>query len=1124
MKKARFRKILLIMKISTFLLFFCLTAISAESFAQNFSFEIRGETIKDLLAKIEGTSDYKFLYRSDLTEINDPVTVSINDENIESVLTKVFSSTGMVFKIFDDNLVVISKVNEIQQQSVTGRVTDATTGEALPAVTVTIKGTTTGTLTDVNGSFVLPRPESGAIISFSFIGYTSREIVYNDENEIEVNLMQEDLSLDEVVVVGYGTKTKSSVTGAISTVGERELENISVTNVASALQGRVSGAFVTSESGQPGAGSNIYFRGPMSISGGRPLYVVDGVPINDLSYDFNMVDIESISVLKDASAAAIYGATAAGGVILVTTKRGAKQKPKVSFDGSYGVRNVIKVPTLLQRDDYIRAKELAGYDVVDLFGPESGWSSLPDTDWFDEWYNPGAEQNYNLSMSGGSDASTYYLSGNYNSIKGTRLNNWIERFTFRANSDHQITKKLKLSENIYFKYGKEAPPIPPHEGFQTYRSIPVMSVYDPDNESGGGWGMTPKGFQGRNYVAEASTLYARNNDYSLNMNGSLDYEVINDLHLKGLVGAIFNDKDAYAYQEPWFDGSWYALESFSKANSKLKQYIATFTLNYNKTFGGHQISGLLGYEARSAYSSYLDYANQESFVSRPRSSSLALGVESQTGSFWETDVLNRILSQFVRLEYSYQDKYLLTANVRRDGYGSKFGPENKYGIFPGVSVGWVLTKEPFMNEFSFINLLKLRAGYGVLGNPVGQDFAYTRYYTLGYTYDWSSTSAAGQRETGIAVVDALANAEIQWESVATTNIGLDASLWKGRLAVNLDFYSRQTQKMLYNVGIPPSAGVGSSVQANIGQMNNTGLEIQVEHRNDIGDFNYFVVFNGGFNKNKLISLNPDLERLFITSGNIGAGESGGGFYGGATICRSEPGLPLGQFYGYETAGIYATDAEAGSRPTYSGYTPQAGDLIYVDQNDDGVINASDQVYIGNPWPKMTYGFNLGGGWKNIEVRAQFNGTIGNDIYNGHDSYEYNFFSDYNTSPKIFDASFFGDNGLTDVPRSATLSEPDRNKNWGAVSDYHIYDGSYLRLKNLQVSYTLPESVVRKMHMSYIKVFFSADNLLTITKYPGLDPEIAPQANYGGILAQGIDFPSPRYPLSRIISFGVNMTF
>jgi TonB-linked SusC/RagA family outer membrane protein len=608
------------------------------------------------------------------------------------------------------------------------------------------------------------------------------------------------------------------------------------------------------------------------------------------------------------------------------------------------------------------------------------------------------------------------------------------------------------------------------------------------------------------------------------MSGSLDYEMINDLHLKGLIGVMLNDKDAYSYQEPWFDGSWYALESFSKANAKLKQYIATFTLNYDKTFGSHQISGLLGYEARRAYSSFLDYANQESFVARPQSSSLALGVESQTGSFWETDVLDRILSQFARLEYSYQNKYLLTANVRRDGYGSKFGPENKYGIFPGVSVGWVLTKESFMSGLSFINLLKLRAGYGILGNPVGQDFAFTRYYTLGYTYDWSGTSAAGQRETGIAIVDALANAEIQWESVATTNVGIDASFWKGRLAFNLDFYSRQTQKMLYNVGIPPSAGVGSSVQANIGQMSNTGFEIQVEHRNDIGDFNYFVSFTGGFNKNKLISLNPDLERLFITSGNIGQGESGGGFYGGATICRSEPGLPLGQFYGYETAGIYATDAEAGTRPTFSGYTPQAGDLIYVDQNNDLVINASDQVYIGNPWPKMTYGFNLGGGWKSIEVRAQFNGTIGNDIYNGHDSYEYNFFSDYNTSPKIFDASFFGDNDLTDIPRSATLSKPDRNRNWGAVSDYHIYDGSYLRLKNLQVSYTLPEQMVGKMHMSYIKVFFSADNLLTITKYPGLDPEIAPQANYGGILAQGIDFPSPRYPLSRIISFGVNMTF
>jgi hypothetical protein len=361
--------------------------------------------------------------------------------------------------------------------------------------------------------------------------------------------------------------------------------------------------------------------------------------------------------------------------------------------------------------------------------------------------------------------------------------------------------------------------------------------------------------------------------------------------------------------------------------------------------------------------------------------------------------------------------------------------------------------------------------------------------------------------------------------VATTNIGLDGVLFKSKLSFNFDYYSRQTKDMLYNVPVALSAGVGTNVQANVGQMSNKGMEIFVEYRNNVGKFNYNFGLNGGFNKNKLISLDPTLEKLFIASGFI-AGESGSGMYGSVNPSRSEPGLPLGQFYGYQTNGIYATDAVAGEvRAKVGNYVPKAGDLIYVDQNGDGVMNTADMVYIGNPWPKFTYGITAGGNWKNmIDIKASFNGVYGNDIYNAYESYSHTFYSDYTSTMDIYDVSFFGSNGLTSKPRIGTVSSPDANanKNWGLLSDYHIEKGSYLMLKNLQIGFTLPKNALAFLTISKAKVVFTGENLFFLTKYSGLSPIIPPYQR--SILAQGVDNPSGRYPYSRLYSVGLNIEF
>ena len=1000
---------------------------------------------------------------------------------------------------------------------ITGRVVSDEDGKGLPGVTVLVKNTTIGTATNNEGDFVLSVPDNAKTLVFSSIGFTNQEVTIETNAPLTVRLVTDQKSLDEVVVVGYGTQKRKDLTGAIASVKGTDIKNLPATDLNTALQGRVPGAYVTATDGAPGAGSKIYIRGPVSINGGDPLYVVDGVPFIGTGYSFNMQDIESVEVLKDASAAAIYGAKAAAGVILVTTKRGKAGQLKVGFNANYGVRNVFNLPQTLRRDQYIQAKKAFGFDVTDIYGPESGWSQLPNTDWFKEVYRQGKEENYTVSLAGGGEKSSFYISGNYNRIVGTRIGNWIERYTLRINSDHKITNKLKFTENLYAKAGVEDPNGSTNQGSVSFRNTPVMLVYDPSNPIGG-FGRGPKGFQGGNDVQSAIGNYQRNKNYEINLSGTLDYELLRGLHLRGTLGTSLYSTDNYNYNYKADIGSSVVRDDFSKYYEKGQSFIATYTLNYDRSFGLHNIKGLLGYEARRSEFSNLNYNNFNPLVPIPQSSDLVQSVTNATGTFSQANVYDRILSQFGRFEYAYADKYLVTVNVRRDGYGSKFGPTHKFGVFPGVSLGWVLTNENFMKGQPAITFLKLRAGYGILGNAVGRDFAYAPYYSQGYSADFT-TGGGTNKQNSIALASQLPNPDIQWESVATANIGIDGSLWQNKLSFNLDYYDRETRKMIYNVPISPAAGMGNDVQANVGQMSNKGIEINLEYRNKIGAFSYNLGVNGGFNRNKLVTLNPDLGKLYISSGSLNE------FYGSQQPNRSEPGLPLGQFYGFQVDGIYAANAGAGeNRPKKGDYVPKAGDLIYRDVNGDGVITDDDKQYIGNPWPKFTYGITLGGAWRGFDFRAFFSGVSGNQIYNAFESFEHMFFSDYTTTSKINQTSFFAGNGLTNIPRVGTITDVDltNNGNWSYVSSYHVQPGSYLRLKNLQVGYTIPATLLSKVKMSSLRVFVMADNLLTITKYKGINPEIAPLDN--NILQQGIDMANNRYPISRLVSVGINAEF
>lgn len=1033
--------------------------------------------------------------------------------------TKMPSAVAILFLLLS-----ISNVSVAQEMRVSGRVLDASDGEPLPAVTILLKGTSQGTVSDVNGDYAINVPSGDATLIYSFIGFQTMEVPVNGRSTIDLQMELDVAALEEIVVVGYGTKKRGDLTGSVASVPSEDLTNLPARDLGTALQGRVPGVYVSPGDGNPNSGSSVVIRGPLSINGGKPLYVVDGVPFQGTGFNFNVQDIESIDVLKDASAAAIYGFQAAGGVILITTKKGKAGDLQVGLNTTYGVRDVINLPETLGRDRYIEAKEAFGFNVEELYGPRNQWSSLPDTDWMDYMFRSAAESNVTLSLSGGGEKSNFYMSGNYGQIEGTRIGNELERYTFRLNSEHQINDKITVGQTFYGNFTEEDPNRSTNQGNLSFRQTPIMNPTDPDNPIGG-WGKLPVGFQGGNDAQAALGNTARNEDYEALLTLSLNYEIIENLNFKTVFGtSIYGSNDYFAEQEADLGAS-FIQSRFRQELTKGQNFISTNTLDYSKAVGDHSFSALIGYEARRANFSQLIGGNINALVEEPLNFDQFESVATAFVEGRNTDVDNRVLSQFARLDYSFADKYLVSFNVRRDGLGTKFGPNNRYGVFPGVSAGWRISEEAFMQDISFITQLKLRAGYGQLGNSVGTDFAFLPAYEAGYSADFGSG-----RQNSLNIADRLPNPDIQWETVATTNIGIDAVLLEGKLAVTLDYYDRQTQDMIFDLAIPTSAGLGTLVEANVGQMSNTGFEFNIQYNNKIGDFTYSVGFNGARNRNELEALNDQVEGQFLTHGRLTEAHSAAG-----AVSRSEPGRELANFYGFEVLGIYQDDAGAGEdRATINGgYVPVAGDLIYNDLDGNGVINDDDRTYIGSPWPDFNYGINIQLGWKGFDVVAFFNGVAGADIYNGFQTYESTLFSDYTTTERIFNTSGFNGNGVTDLPRVGTIDDNDRNLNWTSVNSFHVQNGSYLRLRNLQIGYTLPPTVLDKLGIRSLRIFAMADNLLTITGYDGMNPDIAPIAAAGGtddpldnsnFLNRGIDNANTRYPISRLMSLGLNVNF
>lgn len=1013
-------------------------------------------------------------------------------------------------------LISVVLVAHGQNREVSGTVVSATDQQAIPGVSVYHKGKNIGTISNSEGRFTLLVSDTTTLV-FSSIGFVRKEIRVGNEVNFTVTLSEDVVGLEEVVIVGYGEQKRSNLSGAVSSVDVDGLSNRSQMRLDQSLQGMVSGVTVTRNGGAPGSSPTIHIRGIGSISDTEPLWIVDGIRMAPGNH-FDADDVESIEILKDASAAAIYGAAAAHGVILVTTRRG-KGAVQINLKSSIGKRSPVSLPQLLNSADFVRFKkqsrEAAGQN------PEPSWDNYEhDTDWIDAYYaGSGSLHSHDLAISRGDEKYNYYLSFGNDREKGILIDNTYQRSSMRVNSDVRITDWLKLGESILLSRVVENPIGNNNENYTggiPYRSIPIMPIYDNENRFGG-WGRAPVYFQGPNPVATQYQQHETRTYQRLDGNVYAELMPLNGLMFRGTIGYNHMSYLGEKFDEA-FDYGAFAnpISSLTYSTAHDETILGNAIGTYSRTIGDHSFKFMLGYEAIQFETKHFNVSAADFAIDVAWSLNLSKGAISSTDRF--NVYQSRLLSQFGRLNYNYKEKYFLEVNGRRDASAPKFGPSNLWGIFPSYSIAWRISEEKFFATVPFISGLKLRASSGKLGSDNIPSYVYLKTYTSQFsTYAFD---ADAQNKVPGFFISKFPNADVKWEEVNMHNIALDVEALDGKLNLAVDYFIKDTKDLLYAIPIPTSVGIavhnfnGVNPQVNIGTIRNTGVDIDLGYRNTFRKFMLQVSANTSFLKNEMLTLNDDAS---IVGGN------GGGQIGGMT--RTQPGMPLSSFYGYVVYRMFNAPSEVSAMNTYAddGYYQEAGtsagDLMYADlSGPDGVPDGEitpqyDRTFIGNPWPKMTYGLNISVEYnKLIDLSFQFQGVQGVDVFNANKAYSRNFFGDNNTTTEIFDAWTAERN--TKNPRNIA-SDP--NGNFSRPSTYFIEDGSYLKLRNIQVGVNIPRTVLQKVRINRLRVYLNANNVLTFTRYSGLDPEIA-----GSNLSRGVDYGM--YPQVRTFSAGLELQF
>ena len=1028
--------------------------------------------------------------------------------------------------------------------TVSGRVVQAN-GEALPGVTVLVKGTALGVSTDVNGGFTLSAPE-GSTLVFSYVGYVRREVaVTSASTQLNITLTADVAALNEVVVVGYGTQERQSVTGAVSSVSGRDIAAQPVADAAQAIQGRAAGVQVVSNGGSPGGqgGTSIRVRGITSAGNNSPLYVVDGFPLpsavdgngNATGTELNSInpnDIETIDVLKDASATAIYGLRAANGVVLITTKHGKAGTSNVSVDAYAGVQSVWRKVGLLNAQQYAELNNEArnNYNAQfpndtralnSRFDSPAKIAALPSTNFLDEIFRPARIQNYSVSATGGSEKARYAVSAGYFQQNGTIIGSDFQRFTLRTNGEVQLSKILKIGNTLALSHQEEHPLNGENDEFGGPIQLAIQAPpFLPVRNTSGGFyefGSTPEdNFGEENPVTKALLATNRNNRNRATTTFYAELEPLAGLRLRSSVGADlqFNQNDQF-YPSIVGSAKYTPQLSTSLSNSNYSpSYLIENTATYDRTIGtNHHVTFLLGQSAQQFDNFYLGGGR----IGYPTNTLRILDqgpINTQISNYGGSS-RSRLLSYFGRLNYEFAGKYLFQAIARFDG-SSAFGRTNSIGFFPGVSAGWRLSEESFLKEVSAISNLKLRVGYGKVGNPLNAGtFAYTAlinssissYGGPGTGYVFGSGSQATAQGS---VPTRLPNPEIAWENNEQYNVGVDLGLFQNRVSASLDLYSRTSPNLLLYVPATYVSGTRDAVPTNAASSRNRGVDLSITTNN-------FVGAGQGFTWTT--TLNVSAYRSQITSLGIGKPFNGQGTRGGSNLVRYDVGQPLGAFYGFVADGIIQSKDELAAlnakSPTgfYQSSGTAPGDIKFKDVTGNGVVNGDDRTFIGNPNPKFTYGLNNTFTFKGLDLNMFLQGSQGNDVYNLNRYYLEGGLAAASNAGTIALDRWTPTNTNTTVPR-AVFNDPNQNNR---VSSHYIEDGSYMRIKLLSLGYTLPQSLLTTLHSQRIRVYVSAQNLVTFTKYTGFDPELGNQGNSLGV-DRGI------YPQARVFLAGVNLGF
>jgi TonB-linked SusC/RagA family outer membrane protein len=1150
---------------------FAKNAVGQEVLDRAISVNISNGNIKQILSKIQAAANVNFVYSASTIAADRQAAVNVVNKRLGDVLNETLVPMNISYRVVDNNILLYKQGTEAQQRTVSGKVS-AAKGGVLPGVSVKVKGTSTGTTTDVEGNFSISMADNSAVLVFSYVGFNTREVTVGAQQRLNVLLEESAESLGEVVVVGYSAQRKKDLTGAVSIVNVGEMVKQPTASVNNLLQGQASGVTVLG-SGQPGEEPQVRIRGVNTFGNNNPLYVIDGVPTQNIS-DLNPNDVESMQVLKDAGAASIYGSRASNGVIVITTRKG-KGKVQVTYDAYYGTQrpksgNVWKIlspqdmanlkymaktnsgdtdPDELYGEapytlpDYIYpigamagdpAVDPSKYNVKPFFTSADEYNSFyrinqankAGTNWNDEIFNPAPIQSQNLAVSGGSDQGSYLFSVNYFNQKGTLLETYLKRYTIRSNTSYNIGKYIKVGENLAYSITDN-----PRVGGLTgdnaighaFREQPIIPVYDIMGNFAGGYG----GALGDAYNPVAMLKRMENNkgtDNRLFGNVFAEAKLFTDFTLRTTFGGESYSGSARSFNFPQYENAENTIvNSYAESAYSGFNYTWTNTLSFDKIMGKHALKVLVGSEYFKNRDSGQSGSNRGYFSFDPNYTNLSTGSgPKDADSYRSADALFSLIG---RVDYTFNDKYLLGATVRRDG-SSKF-LDNVYGVFPSVSAGWRISKEDFMKGMSWITDLKIRGSWGTMGNQLNVDGG-NAYSTFGSTIGQSYYAIGGGNNLVSGFYkNKTGEPSAKWEKDINSNIGFDASLFNDSFQFTADWYRKDIKDLLYNPELLATNGPASDPPfVNIAQMKNTGFDFSLGGHKQVGkDLTLNATATLTTYKNTIQKISSDANYYDIDARR----------FDGSNIIRNAVGHSVSQFFGYKVDGFWNTQAEIDAANQAAQTSSQddntvyqtdmgVGRFRYADVNGDGRVTADDRTFLGNANPNFSYGLNIGATYKNFDFSAFFYGVQGNEIWNQVRWWTdfYSSFGGAKSQTALYDSWT-----PTHMNAKAPIQETGQSFSTNSVpNSYFVENGSYLRLKNLQIGYTIPSLGLQKMGISRLRVYVSGANLFTVTKYSGVDPEIgtssANDGRAGAQTAYGVD--EGAYPNQRTFLFGVNLHF